>query len=556
MIYVHRVTTKVDNQLLRGLLRSDQRGRPLSFRRTTFVDRANFRHAVFTEHVSFDDAVFQRGADFQDAEFLGHTSFNRAVFHRPVDFRRAFFAHGATFPGTLFLAGRAVEGMRAADSADDAGSESLDRDAGDVGVQVLQAVGSAAALGLWITFVGGAMVFARLEAANAPRPTRTVTLVSKDVLLAEGAHAMAGVLVIAVAAALLMYFVAREDRWRDPTPQMWTAVGHRLGRPWPFVLAAVVVAPIVVWFSPWKVRWFVFGIVAAAGVVLLSALAVRRAAQATRWSVPAALAAVIFATVVVLGGITRFTFERGNEEPAFERARVVFADGLSFGGLLVGRGKEEVTLICAHGYLKTVSTKGARQLIFRKEVALKKRSWRCTTRAAKRTKPVPAKTVRIVLDVRTREGRTVVVQGAQGDRGPRGKRGPQGETGLFGFSDILIPGEAPALPDVQSVTPDRTGRGFLVTLGRFDVPVVGVAQFLTRKKYPLPEWDVPRQLKLATASFRTAGHGAVTIHAALSPTARGFLRHEHGFEVAMRVTALGAGGRATIRRYPLSFPAL
>ena len=47
---------------------------------------------------------------------------------------------------------------------------------------LLQIVGAGAAIVTWVVLVGGAVMWARLQAAHVPRPTRTVTLVPRDAL--------------------------------------------------------------------------------------------------------------------------------------------------------------------------------------------------------------------------------------------------------------------------------------------------------------------------------------------------------------------------------------
>jgi hypothetical protein len=574
---VYRVAPRVNRQLLRALLADERRRRPISFRGTEFVDRANFHGAVFTEAVYFDRATFARGADFRDAEFLGGASFDGAVFRGSADLRGTVFGRGVTFVGTRFLAGRDVRGMRVDGSAADVASQPPERSAGDFAAQALQVVGSAAALALWLTLVGGAMVFARLEAADAPRPTRTVTAVPKDVLIAEGVHAMAGVLIAAIVAALLVYFVARQESWRGRALDTGTFVRVPVGRavgwlagvvraaPWRALLVlvgvAVIAAALLHYVGHWTVRWLVLGVIAVAGGLVLTALALHRASQATRWSVPAALATAVFGGVVLIGGMARFFHERGGDSPEFERATVRFDDGATVGGLLVGRGKDELTLICRDRQLKTVSTKDARQLIFNKERRITDGGWNCKSTPARPRTPSPTRTVRVVVEVRTQDGHTVLIQGPKGDRGPRG---PQGEQGPPGFTNSLLPEPAPVLPDLESSVRDSSGRGFLVTLQAFEVPVVGVAQFVTTKKYPRRGWEVARRVKLATASFRTSGGRPVTVHAGLSPTGVRLLRGlsptgvrllhgEDRFDVTMWITAVSAAGQASTRAYPLHF---
>jgi hypothetical protein len=83
----------------------------------------------------------------------------------------------------------------------------------DAVLQTLQIIGAGAALVGWIAVVGGARVYLRFEAAQLPSPLRTVSVVPRDTLLAEGLHALAIPLALGAAVALVTYLVlSRRER--------------------------------------------------------------------------------------------------------------------------------------------------------------------------------------------------------------------------------------------------------------------------------------------------------------------------------------------------------
>ena len=212
----------------------EARIRRASFVGTTFRGPAAFRDAAF-DSAEFGRCAFESSADFRGASFSEWGSFDGARFAgEPVSpevvsgrisiaaepsldvverlediaFRRAWVdgppppAHEDPIPAASGVPAEEPRGEP--DEPDEPASAPASGPTRDLFLNLLQAVGAGAALVGWIVVVGGAIVWARLEAAGVPRPTRTVTLLPRDALVAEGIRALAGVVVVATAVAILV----------------------------------------------------------------------------------------------------------------------------------------------------------------------------------------------------------------------------------------------------------------------------------------------------------------------------------------------------------------
>jgi hypothetical protein len=208
---------------------------------------------------------------------------------------------------------------------------------------VVQVVGAAAALAAWVVLVGGIRVYLRLEAANVPAPTRTVTLLPRDVLLAEGIRALGFTLLLAVAAGAVAYlaagWLARRER-----PASWPAEPLlRAAVPALFAAAAAAIA-VADGVSRHRREGVQYWLLLAAIALVLIVLAL---AALLRWPAPAAVATVAAGLVLTWGGAYELVTERGNADPEFEPVQVIRTDGEGVRGLLIARSDSSMTLLCA-----------------------------------------------------------------------------------------------------------------------------------------------------------------------------------------------------------------
>jgi uncharacterized protein YjbI with pentapeptide repeats len=146
---------------------------------------------------------------------------------------------------------------------------------------LLQIVGAGAAFVAWVVVVGGAIVWARLQAAELPRPTRTVTLLPREALLAEGIRALTTVVLVGTAVALVVLLLGLNERGRRAAVSKLRGSGssvslqlQRHHRFWAYglVLTAVLIGAMVLLAAleapfgvPW---WVVFGIAGVVGVLV------------------------------------------------------------------------------------------------------------------------------------------------------------------------------------------------------------------------------------------------------------------------------------------------
>ena len=91
-------------------------------------------------------------------------------------------------------------------------AQTSDRDGGsglswELVATLLQALGAAAALVAWLVVVGGIHARERLDAAGVPNPTRSVTMLPRNELVAEGIGVLAVPLGLAVLVGLAVYLV-------------------------------------------------------------------------------------------------------------------------------------------------------------------------------------------------------------------------------------------------------------------------------------------------------------------------------------------------------------
>jgi hypothetical protein len=157
----------------------------------------------------------------------------------------------------------------------------------------LQALATTAGLVTWIVLVGGIEAYLRLRAANVPDPTRAVTLLPRNVLIAQGLHLLAAPLVLAVGLAALGLLTATmlaRTRWA-----VYVAPGS-------LAVLAAGAAAFAVADQVRQYDWLAW----VAGILLFTlGLAFLGLGATSRWPTPATLAMTLAAAVAVWSG----TFE-------------------------------------------------------------------------------------------------------------------------------------------------------------------------------------------------------------------------------------------------------
>jgi uncharacterized protein YjbI with pentapeptide repeats len=341
-----------------------------TFRRARFGGSARFRSAVFETAGSFEEAAFAAVADFSGA----HWKMAEAEEPRPkvvADFRRARFEGPLRLDGTI--APKAVKfsgaaGVERPSFTDEVGLDKRElrrsfwvtaRPGGpgtsgetndgakpslswDSAVQAVQLIGAVAALVAWVVLIGGAVMYARLAAAQAPNPIRTVTLLPRDALLAQGLHTLAVPLLGSMFLAVVVYLsltlpklnewvralAARANGWRT-RPIAWLTI------------AVVAVAALVYVLVITDVAFLrvVFALMLAVAIVALASLAIGESRSAI------ATASIVFTTAMAVSGVLGYVIARW-QEPKFEPVSVYLKDSRTLAGFLVGRTETRIGVLC------------------------------------------------------------------------------------------------------------------------------------------------------------------------------------------------------------------
>jgi len=424
--------------------------------------------------------------------------------------------------------------------------------------QLLQAIAALAAFGAWVVVVGGIRVWARLQAAKLPQPVRTVTLLPRETLIAEGVRALAVTTITAVGVGLFVYLLetAREHKTGEAPNRDFRAA---------IVAIAVGVAVTLMVIDLWHVHftyWLGLGAltVAVAALLVLALLS---------WGGRAAFALIIAAAILVWGGGFDLISERGTDSAKFEPVRFIRKDGTGTQGLLLARGKDTLTLICPKvdnwRSLLAVPTSDIAQTTFEHPVTLDaydKR--RAAEMAAQRERAAEAerqaKAARGRKD-KEKDPNAVVVDCA---KLPAAKLQPPGVTLRTGpgpkttqindGTTTVTVGSSSSASNVTNNTtivrvyPSPPGgtddgvrlvkapvmsvpprdRGYLLRLGHYVRPVSGVISIRSAKQLVLPS-GLKREVRLATKPFRVGAREPVLVRFWLSRYARGELRKlEHG----------------------------
>jgi hypothetical protein len=441
--------------------------------------------------------------------------------------------------------------------------------------QVLQAIAALAAFGAWVVVVGGIRVWARLQAAKLPQPVRTVTLLPRETLIAEGVRALAVTAIAAAGSGLFVYLLATvvgRDADAREMARLRAAV----------VATAVAVAVALTVIRLWDVQfnyWLGLGALtmAVVALVILALLA---------WRGTGALALTIATAILVWGGGFDLISERGTDSAKFEPVRFIRKDGTGSQGLLLARGKDTLTLICPKvndwRSLLAVPTAGIAQTTFEHPTTLDKYVQRRDeemkrqakaklaeearrAKARKGTKADKSKTI-VVVDCAKLPAAKLQPPGVRENPAPPTPPITQvndGSTTVTVNSDSsassvtsnttivrVYPSPPPGSSDGVRLVKARqiarrplADRGYLVRLGYYPSPVSGVVSVRTFKPLVLAS-GLERRVRLATKSFRVDAREPVLIRFWLSPFARRQLHANRTMRIRIVVTAHDREGRA------------
>lgn len=419
------------------------------------------------------------------------------------------------------------------EDADARGSRAAAAEGLQLATGALQALGAVAALVGWVVLVGGIRMHARLGAADIPNPTRTVTVLPREVLLAEGVRTLALPLVIGLVLGLLTYLAASLADAETRVLVGAVLVG---------VLTGAAVTATVIDSAGWG--WMVL----VTGVLLVLAVLVLLTSPG-----PALLGFTVTALVIGWSGASELLTERGSHDQLFEPVQVVREGGAGTTGLLLAKGADDVTLVCV-GELRSILSLPSDDVV------------RMTFQ--------PAISIDEYERREQRGADCVVRDDARLDPPRERRREPRLPQIVIAAIRPIIErfgGPTPDLPDPPSPDPpfpdppEPPERGprfvlvapatrtlddharFLYPIARFTRAVTGVASFVTVDPFPLTSGE-RRPIRLATKAFVAGPGQTAAVRVALSRFARDAIRGRGGVEVRVTVTARGRRGNATTRR--------
>jgi hypothetical protein len=414
-------------------------------------------------------------------------------------------------------------------------AEASDNDGGrwERATQLVELLAGAAGLTAWIVLIGGIRVYERLRAADLPAPTRTVTLLPRDTLLAEGIRGLAVPVLVAAGVAstiVLLSGAIPGDASRHHHGFRTTLLTVLTG-------GAGLVTVVTGWGQLSEVAWSEVGLLTAA-IGVLGALAL------TRWTEPPAIALIAAVAILVWGGSFSLIAEHGTKNPPFEPVQVVRSDGSGLNGFLLVRDDKTITLICAGDKrsLLTIDSDEVRQVSYQHD------------------KPIYQSRER---DCRRVEAGNAQPPRATKDAGPGGQHTTTtGATDTTGGTEITLPRTVTETPHAKPPTPldtngprlaipggqiaQETSEGhFILRLGAFTERVSGVASVKISRPGEAP-------LRLATKSFQALANNSANIGFGLSAAGRQVFGDRTKVSARLVVTVRDALGNATTQSAPIT----
>jgi hypothetical protein len=190
----------------------------------------------------------------------------------------------------------------------------------------LEFVGASAGLVVFVTFVGGAMLWGRFDALGLPAD-RAVAALPRGALVTVGAHALAAPIAAGLAVALLLSIARPLDENGQPR--------RRVG----VILAALIAGEVYVLLRVIDLEIFPRAVLVV-GVSVVAAFAVWHVARRTVGYRP--IGWTVFAAFAVVGGA--LAYARTTGAPKMEPAAVLLKGGEGFSGFYVAESSGRLYL--------------------------------------------------------------------------------------------------------------------------------------------------------------------------------------------------------------------